>query len=111
MPGSASVTASTRCYGLSLAEVVGAAGPGVGAWSNLAGPHGSGPPLALVTRLSGGVQEFGHCSPGTAVAGVGFAAEPAPQFHLDLDAMALGNPVEEGVLVADRQVLDPSGQL
>jgi hypothetical protein len=63
-----------------------------------------------VTGFGGGVQEFGHPAPGTAVAaGVGFTAELAPQFHLDLGAMALGNPVEERVLVARRQVLDPSG--
>lgn len=80
--------------------------------SNLAGPHGFGPPLALVTGLSGCIQEFGHRPPGTAVAGgVGFAAEPAPQLHLDLGSVALGNPVEEGVLLAGRQVLDPPGQL
>ena len=63
----------------------------------LAEPHGVGPPLALVTGFGGGVREFGHPVPGTAVAaGVGFTAEPAPQFHLDLGAMALGNPVEKG---------------
>jgi hypothetical protein len=106
------VTASTRCHGLGLAEVVGAAELAAGAWGNLAEPHGFGPPLALVTGFGGGVQEFGHSAPGTAVAaGVGLTAEPAPQFHLDLGAMALGNPVEERVLVARRQILDPSGQL
>jgi hypothetical protein len=67
----------------------------------LADPHGAGPPLALVTGFGGGVRGFGHPVPGTAVAaGVRFTAEPAPQFHLDLGAMALGNPVEKGVLVA-----------
>jgi hypothetical protein len=80
--------------------------------SNVAGPHGFGPPLARVARLSSGIQEFGHRPPGTAVAGdVGSAAEPAPQLHLDVSSMTSGNPVEKGVLVAGRQVLDPSGQL
>jgi len=65
-----------------------------------------------VTGFGGGVQQFGHPAPGTAVAGgVGFAAESAPQFHLDLGSLALGDTVEEGVLVAGWQVLDPSGQL
>src|SRR6266516_2964304 len=106
MPGSASVTASTRCHGPGLAEVVGAAELAAGAWGTLAEPDGLGPPLALVTGFGGGEQEFGHPAPGTAVAaGVGFTAEPAPQFHLDLGAMALGNPVEERVLVARRQIL------
>ena len=78
----------------------------------LAEPDGFGPPLTLVTGFGGGVQQFGHPALGTAAAaGVGFTAEPAPQFHLDLGAMALGNPVEELVLVARRQILDPSGQL
>lgn len=93
-----------------LGEVVGAAELAAGAWGTLAEPHGFGPPLALVAGFGGGVQELGHPAPGMAVAGgVGFTAEPAPQFDLDLGAMALGNPVEELVLVAWRQILDPSG--
>src|SRR6266571_1582173 len=112
MPGSASVTAPRRCHDPRLAGIVGAAELAAGAWGNLAGPRGFGPPLTLVAGFGGGVQQFGHRAPGAAVAGgAGFAAEPAPQLHLDLRAMALGNPVEEGVLIARRQVLDPSGQL
>jgi hypothetical protein len=62
--------------------------------------------------FGGAVQQFAHRTAGTAVAGgVGSTAEPAPQFHLDLGSLALGNPVEERVLVAWRQILDPSGQL
>lgn len=60
--------------------------------------------------FGGSVQQLAHRTAGTAVAGGGFTAEPAAQFHLDLGAMALGNPVEECVLVAGRQILDPFGQ-
>jgi hypothetical protein len=72
-------------------------------------PPQPSPPLALVAGFGGGVQQFAHRTAGMAVAGgVGFTAEPAPQFQLDLGSMALGNPVEELVLVAWRQILDPS---
>ena len=66
----------------------------------LRGTPGFGLPVPLVTSFGSGIQQFGHRTAGTAVAGgIGFAAEPAPQLHLDLGAMALGNPVQEGVLV------------
>lgn len=74
--------------------------------------QGFGTPLALLTGFGGGVQQFGHRTAGVpAGGGAGFAPEPALQLHLDLGALALGNPVEERVLAARGQILDPSGQL
>jgi hypothetical protein len=68
--------------------------------------------MLLVTCFGGCVQQFGHGTPRMTVAGgTEITVEPASQFHLDVGALALGNPAEECVLVADGQVLDPFGQL